>query len=234
MNLKIGTLFIVSIPIGHPKDITLRALDTLSSVDFIICEDIRNASRLLKQSNIEEKSFLILNEHNERDDVSHIINELIQGKNCALISDCGTPVFADPGHHLIAQATEFGIPVKPIPGVSSLMTALSLADRELHQFYFAGFLPREKQDRQAALFKLKKQSVPCVLMDTPYRMVALLEDIKKTFSPSQEILLATDLTQKSEEIYRGTVKEVLEQLKKPKAEFILVLYNTGNTYGKKK
>ena len=234
MNLKIGSLYIVSIPIGHPKDITLRALDILSSVDFIICEDIRNASRFLKKSDLEEKPLLVLNEHNEKDDISHIVDELLQGKKCALISDCGTPVFADPGHHLIAQAIDFGIPVKPIPGVSSLMTALSLADRELHQFYFAGFLPRDKQERQLSMQQLKRQSVPIILMDTPYRMVAILEDVAKIFSPNQEILLATDLTQKTEWIYRGSVKHVLQELRKPKAEFILIVYNKGKPYGKKR
>ena len=234
MNLKSGSLFIVSIPIGHPKDITLRALDILSSVDFIICEDIRNSSRFLKQSKLDEKPLLVLNEHNEKNDLSHIMDELLHGKKCALISDCGTPVFADPGHHLIAQAVEFGIPVKPIPGVSSLMTAISMADRELHQFYFAGFLPRDKQERLLALQKLKKQSVPIIVMDTPYRMVAVLEDIKKVFSANQEILLATDLTQKTEWIYRGSVTQILHELRKPKAEFILIIYNKGNIYGKKK
>jgi 16S rRNA (cytidine1402-2'-O)-methyltransferase len=234
MNLKIGSLFIVSIPIGHPKDITLRALDILSTVDFIICEDIRNASRFLKQSNLDQKPMLVLNEHNENDDISHIIDELLHGKKCALISDCGTPVFADPGHHLIAQASEYGVPIKPIPGVSSLMTALSLADRELHQFYFAGFLPRDKQERLAAIQKLKNQSVPVVIMDTPYRMISVLEDVKKVFSPGQEILLATDLTQKTEWIYRGSVKQVLQDLRKPKAEFMLIVYNKGIRHGKKK
>ncbi|MBI9049244.1 MAG: 16S rRNA (cytidine(1402)-2'-O)-methyltransferase [Anaerolineaceae bacterium] len=227
MNFKPGKLYLVSIPIGNPKDITLRALDILSSVDFIICEDIRNASRLLKKCSLDEKPFMVLNEHNEKKDADLVVNDLLIGKNAALISDCGTPVFADPGHHLIRYAVQSSIPIVPIPGVSSLMAALSLVDRQLHQFYFAGFLPRDKQERLLALKKLKAQQVAIVIMDTPYRMQAVLQDIAKVFSPNQEILLATDLTQKTEQIYRGHVREVQTNIQKQKAEFILVIYNTG-------
>ncbi len=227
MQSKIGTLYIVAIPIGHPKDITLRALDVLSSVDMIICEDIRNASRFLKQCGLAEKPFAILSEHNEKQEADTLIEQLLLGNNAALISDCGTPVFADPGYELIRQASQAGIRVIPLPGPSSLITALSLLDRPLNQFIFGGFLPREKNERLAALRALKAHNMPIIIMDTPYRLEMLLLDVSKVFSPSQEILLAADMTQTTEKIYRGKVVDVLESLEKKKAEFILVIYLSG-------
>jgi 16S rRNA (cytidine1402-2'-O)-methyltransferase len=220
-----GKLFIVATPIGHPKDITLRAMETLSRVDFIICEDIRNASRLLKQCGIENKPFAELNEHNETDQAQEMVSRLLDGESAALISDCGTPVFADPGTKLINYATSSGIEVVPIPGPSSLITALSVLDRPFTQFVFGGFLPRDKNERINALKILKGYRLPIILMDTPYRLEALLTDVSKIFSPRQQILLATDLTLKTENIYRGTIQEVQQSLVKNKAEFILVLYS---------
>jgi 16S rRNA (cytidine1402-2'-O)-methyltransferase len=227
MQSEIGTLYIVAIPIGHPKDITLRALDILSSVDMIICEDVRNASRFLKQCGLAEKPFAILSEHTEKLDAGSLVEQLLLGKKAALISDCGTPVFADPGYELIRQATKSGIRVIPLPGPSSLITALSLLDRPLNQFVFGGFLPRENDKRIAALRALKAHGMPIIIMDTPYRLEMLLVDVSKVFSPSQEIMLAVDMTQTTEKIYRGSVTDVLESLEKNKAEFILVIYSSG-------
>ena len=227
MQSEIGTLYVVAIPIGHPKDITLRALDILSAVDMIICEDVRNASRFLKQCGLAEKPFAVLSEHNEKMDTGSLIEQLLLGKNAALISDCGTPVFADPGYELIRQAVQSGIQVIPLPGPSSLITALSVLDRPLNQFIFGGFLPRENDKRLTALRSLKAHNLPVIIMDTPYRLEMLLVDVSKVFSPSQEIMLATDLTQTTEKIYRGSVTDVLESLEKKKAEFILVIYTSG-------
>jgi 16S rRNA (cytidine1402-2'-O)-methyltransferase len=227
MMSEIGTLYIVATPIGHPRDITLRALDVLSSVDILICENVRNASRLLKQCGLEEKPFAVLSEHNEKQDANSLIEQLILGKNAALISDCGTPVFADPGWELIRLATLAAIPVVSIPGPSSLITALSLLDRPLHQFVFGGFLPREKSERIAALNALKAHKLPIIVMDTPYRLEMLLMDVSKVFSPGQEILLASDLTQSTEKIYRGKVVDILNILEKKKAEFILIIHLAG-------
>ena len=224
MTQQPGNLYIVATPIGHPKDITLRALDTLKQVDFIICEDIRNASRLFKQCDLEMKPAVVLSEHNENNDAADIAARILMGEDAALISDCGTPVFADPGTRLIESAASLGVRVIPLPGASSLMATLSVLDRTLHQFVFGGFLPRDKSERLTALKNLKALRKSLVIMDTPYRMEAVLSDVNKIFSSKQQILLATDLTLKSEHIYRGTVGEIQNSLIKNKAEFILVIY----------
>jgi 16S rRNA (cytidine1402-2'-O)-methyltransferase len=218
-----GELFIVATPIGNPADITLRALDVLKSVDAIICEEVRQGSTLLKKLKIEPKELIALNEHNEPEQAADIILRLFNKQNLALISDCGTPVFADPGHYLVQQAVEAGIPVIPIPGPSSLMAALSVLEFNIPRFIFGGFLPREADLRRRELHRLRGLGIPVILMDTPYRLESLLDDVSKTFGKGQPVTLACDLTLVTEKIYRGSISEVRQQVGKKKAEFILVI-----------
>jgi 16S rRNA (cytidine1402-2'-O)-methyltransferase len=218
-----GSLFIVATPIGNPADITLRALEVLKSVDAIICEETRLGSTLLKRLGITPTELIPLNEHNEPEQAAEIILRLFNKQNLALISDCGTPVFADPGHYLVQQAADVGIPVIPIPGPSSLMAALSVLEFNMTRFVFGGFLPREADLRRRELHRLRGLGMPVVLMDTPYRLESLLDDVAKTFGKGQPVTLACDLTLKSEKIYRGSIGEVRQQAGKRKAEFILVI-----------
>jgi 16S rRNA (cytidine1402-2'-O)-methyltransferase len=220
----IGKLYMVATPIGNLLDITLRALETLRKVDAIICEEIREGSSLLKKLEIQPKELLTLNEHNEADAVPELLMRLINGQTMALITDCGTPVFADPGHALILAAHESGVQVIPIPGVSSLMTALSILDFSPKQFYFAGFLPPKPEPRRAELLRLRAMRISVILMDTPYRMAALLQDSAKAFGKNHLATLATDLTLPSERIYRGTLGEISQQAGPRKAEFILIIH----------
>jgi len=220
-----GMLFVVATPIGNDADITLRAIETLNSVDAIICEDSRRASTLLKRLNIGNKELVVLDEHNEKERTAEIIRRLHRNQKLALISDAGTPVFADPGHYLISQAIEFGIPVSPIPGPSSLMAALSLLPFKLDRYVYGGFLSRNPEQRRKELHQLRTLRMPVVLMDTPYRLGALLEDVSKIFGKSQQVTLAADLTTANETIYRGSIQEVQNQVQKRKAEFILVLHS---------
>ncbi|MAT43817.1 MAG: 16S rRNA (cytidine(1402)-2'-O)-methyltransferase [Anaerolineaceae bacterium] len=217
-------LYIVSTPIGNWEDITLRALNILKEIDVLICEEFRPASTLLKKLDLPKKEMISLNEHNEKEVANDIIQRIILGEKMALISDCGTPVFADPGHYLINQAAEFGIKVIPIPGASSLMATLSILDFKLEQFYFAGFLPREKQDRAKALLALKGYNVPIVLMDTPYRLEKLLTEVGKTFGPNRKATLAINITQENEQYLRGSLKDLQRQVQGRKAEFMLVVH----------
>lgn len=225
---KPGALYIVATPIGNWDDITIRAINTLKGVDLIVCEEIREGSTLLKKLDIPQINLLEINEHNEKEQVPNLINQLIAGMEMALISDCGTPVFADPGHFLIEQAAMFNIKIIPIPGASSLMATLSVLDFEIKEFHYAGFLPREKELRQKALMTLRKISIPIVLMDTPYRLIKLLEEVGKTFGKNRRITLATDITMSSEKIYRGTIAEVLNHIHSQKAEFVLVIHPGRN------
>jgi 16S rRNA (cytidine1402-2'-O)-methyltransferase len=223
MNPDIGCLYIIATPIGNYEDITLRAINLLKEVDIIICEEPRQASTLLKKINVTPKELLSLNEHNEEEEASRILTNLFLGKKLALISDCGTPVFSDPGSTLIRTCVENGIKVIPIPGASSLMSTLSILDFKLEKFHFAGFLPRESSQRMSELSRLKTIKYPIILMDTPYRLAKLLEELENTFGKGVQITLACDLTLPSETIYRGSLGVVRKQAGARKAEFILVL-----------
>jgi len=183
--MKIGCLYIVATPIGNYKDITLRALEVLGDADAVICEEFRLASTLLKKLEIPSKELLQLNEHNESERAPELLQLLLSGKHLALISDCGTPAFADPGTQLIKLALEFQVPVVPIPGVSSLMALISVSPLSMDRFYFAGFLPRKTPQRQQELKALQRMNVPIILMDTPYRLEKLLQEIRGTFGKNR-------------------------------------------------
>jgi 16S rRNA (cytidine1402-2'-O)-methyltransferase len=217
-----GKLYIVATPIGHPKDITLRALEILKQVDAIICEEYRQGSRLLNQLSIE-KELVTLNEHNEAQEAPNLVKRLLGGESLAIISDAGTPVFADPGQHLLTLLYQAHIPVTPIPGPASLMAALSLCDFSIDHFFFAGFPPRKSPQREGFLEKFSHETVPVVLMDTPYRMTKLLQEVQFVFGKEQQILLACDLTLKKEMILRGRVGDILLKVAGQKREFILIV-----------
>ena len=220
---KFSKLYIVATPIGNPQDITLRAIETLRSVDAVICEERKDGSRLLKQLEIIGKPLIELNEHNESDMIQQVLIELMNGRNMALVSDCGTPVFSDPGKQLLKLMSEMRIKVVPVPGASSLMAALSVCPFDMENFTFLGFLPPKTEQRAAVLQKHKFSECPLILMDTPYRLVKLLDEVSRTFGRQQQIFLALDLTLPSEMTYLGTVQDVAAQVQGRKAEFILIL-----------
>jgi 16S rRNA (cytidine1402-2'-O)-methyltransferase len=223
-NIKLGVLYIVATPIGNPRDITLRAVDILKEADAVICEDRKTGSKLAKSLGIEIKEWIEANEHNESQ-VGDVLQErLLTGASIALITDCGTPVFSDPGAKLIERALGIGVRVIPVPGASSLMATLSILELPLLKFYFAGFLPRQPEERQSMLDYLRKMHVPIILMDTPYRMDSILKDVIKVFGSGKRAVLASDLTLPGEKIYRGNLGEIYKQAGGKKAEFMLVLY----------
>ena len=224
MMIKQGKLFIVATPIGNFGDISLRALETLKSADAVACEEFREGSTLLKKLGIGEKKLMILNEHNEKEGTEEIFQALLSGQTIALVSDCGTPAFADPGTRLVKQCMEYGIPVSSVPGASSLMAAISLSPFPLKEFYFAGFLPKGESERRDKLAFLKTQKIPIVLMDTPYRMGKLLNEIGISFGRNRIITLAVDLTMPSESLLHGPVGEILKKMQGRKNEFILIVH----------
>lgn len=221
-QIRTGKLYIVATPIGHPKDITLRALEILKSVDAVICEELRQGSKLLHQLGVENV-LLPLNEHNEAFEAQNIMVRLAKGETMAIISDAGTPIFADPGRYLLELLYQAGIPVSPVPGPASLMAALSLCDFSIDRFVFAGFPPRKTEQRESFLARYKSESVPVVFMDTPYRLTKLLEEVAAVFGKDQDILLACDLTLKKEAVFRGSVRSILAQVTGQKREFILIV-----------
>jgi len=221
---SIGNLYIVATPIGNPLDITLRALEVLRSVDAVICEDRREGSKLAKNIGVDIKEWIEINEHNEADSGNYIQDLLIHGTNLALISDCGTPVFSDPGAKIIERALGLGANIIPIPGASSLMTALSIMDIPLPTFHFAGFLPRQPVKRQKTMDQLRKLNIPIIIMDTPYRLNAVIKDAIRSFGSIKNSVLACDLTMPNEKIYRGTLGEIGKMVNGKKVEFILIIY----------
>jgi len=228
------SLYVVSLPIGNPDDITLRAIEILKKVDFLICEEFKVARKLLKRLDLQKELYNI-NEHNEKSDSEEIIQLLLQGQSAALFSDCGTPLFADPGTHLVSSCHHSGIKVVPVPGASSLLSALAMAGVEIKQFYYAGFLPRNSEERRSEMRRFKDSKCPVVIYDTPYRLVPLLEDLHKEVSGSRNISLMISLTQPDERIIKGSLASVLKQVKAQpfKKEYVLVLEPPLLTFHKK-
>ncbi|MBU2512828.1 16S rRNA (cytidine(1402)-2'-O)-methyltransferase [bacterium] len=218
------SLFIVSLPIGNPEDITLRAISVIKEADFIICEEFKNGRIILKSLNIE-KDLYCLNEHNEQSESDPIIQKLLHGQKAALFSDCGTPLFADPGTHLVNRCVELGIRVVPVPGASSILAALVVAGIPIKQFYFAGFLSRKSDERKKEISTLAQFTCPIIIYDTPYRLKALLSDLQTELSPTRQIIIAFSLTQPQEKVVRGSIAEISKELgnKPPKQEFVLIL-----------
>lgn len=224
---KVGCLYIVATPIGNFGDITLRAIETLRKVDGIICEEARIGTTLLKKLEIPAKELILLNEHNEHEKAADLVVRIAKGESFALIADCGTPVFADPGAFLVQQISLMELPVSPVPGASSLMGALSVLDFKLERFHFAGFLPRDPNQRRKQLESLRYLKMAIVIMDTPYRLGTILDDVGKVFGSGQRITLAMDITLPSETILRGRQDEIRKRVGPRKAEFILIIHPPG-------
>lgn len=219
-------LYIVSTPIGNYEDITLRALNILKEVDFIICEEFKEARRLLSKYSIEKELFS-LNEHNEDESSREVLRKIKEGKSAALISDCGTPLFSDPGTQLVQMCIQANINLVPVPGASSIMSALVGAGFKLDKFYFAGWLSPKSDIRKKELLRFKNIKEILVLMETPYRLKALLSDITKIFSNKVNIVVAFDLTLPNEQFLRGTAAQILKiaDEKNLKGEFVLLIDN---------
>jgi 16S rRNA (cytidine1402-2'-O)-methyltransferase len=219
-------LFLVSTPIGNYDDITLRALNVLRNSDIIICEEYKEARRLLSHYKIE-KELIALNEHNENEVVDEILLKILDGKSVALISDCGTPLFSDPGHLLVEVCISQKIDIVPVPGANSLLPALIGSGFDFEKFYYYGWLSPKKDIRRKELLDLKKRKELIVLMDTPYRLHRLLEDVVKFFGKDIPVALAFQLTMKDEKFYRGTAEKVLSIAEKQnlKGEFVLIVNN---------
>ncbi|MBS1904630.1 MAG: 16S rRNA (cytidine(1402)-2'-O)-methyltransferase [Bacteroidetes bacterium] len=219
-----GTLFIVSTPIGDPRDITLRAIDVLRTCDLIACEEPKPARALLRRLEID-KPLHFLNEHTTGTAETDIITELEAGKNIALISDCGTPLLADPGDALVSECIARQIPVVSVPGASSVLAALVVSGFSLRQFSFIGFLPREKDRRATAVRELRTRTETLVLLEAPYRLQQVLSDLAHGLPVERRACVALDLTLAGERILRGTIGEICDYFAAHpfKGEFVIVI-----------
>ncbi len=217
------SLTLVSVPIGHPDDISLRALNLLREAEVVIGEETKPLFQLLKHHQIPRPAVAeFLNEHSKDVDYDFFVG-LCRKKKVVLVTDCGTPGFCDPGALLVKRCRQEKIAVTSAPGASSLMVLLSLSGLELKEFYFRGFLPANNEKRRQELLQLKKVKVPLVLMDTPYRFRALLEDLRDTHNQSR-CVIGINLTQDNEQIIDSSLAQLNISTLPEKAEFILVVY----------
>ncbi len=218
------SLTLIATPIGNPGDISLRALETLKECELIIGEERRELMPFLKSHGLEKKPVDFLNEHSRPADLEHFLKECRE-KKVGLVSDCGTPGFCDPGADLVAACRAEKISVHAVPGASSLMTLVSLAGVRLNSFLFLGFLPAESSERKKAIEEVKREKRPVILMDTPYRLAKLLQELAVAI-PNRRCILGCELTKSTEAVFEGTIKVVSQQVGESKSEFVLLLYST--------
>ncbi len=225
MELTQGKLFVVATPLGNMKDITLRAIETLQAVDFVLAEDSREANKLLTALKIK-KEVVVYHQHTSDTTRLHIFERLKRGEDAALITDAGTPGISDPGNELIHFLTTFDAKqeVTPIPGASAVTALLSVCGFPSQQFTFLGFLPKKKQSK---LFKnLQDLEFPFVFFESPHRIIKSLEMLKEYFSENTHVCLGRELTKIHETIIRGNLDYVLLELKKNlpvKGEIVVVV-----------
>lgn len=213
-------LTIVPTPIGNLKDITLRALEVLKSVDAIICEDTRRTGILLHHYEIS-KPLLVLNDYNEARSIEQIIEKLNSGQNLALVSDAGTPLVSDPGYKLVRECIALGIPVDSLPGPSSVITALTLSGLPPDKFLFVGYPPEKSGKRTKWLEELPKTGT-IIMFVSPHKLHRTLEDIKVVFGDIP-VVLAHELTKIHQSVESKLTSEWLKTLKTPKGEYILLI-----------
>lgn len=222
-----GRLSLVTTPIGDYHDITIRALRILEETPYLVCEDTKETSKLLRFFNLK-KELHLLNEHNEDEAVSECIKQLLAGTDIALVSDCGTPAFADPGLKLVNECINYNISIDFIHGANSVISAVTVSGFDISRFYFYGFLSPKKELRVKELKNISSLPHPVILMDTPYRLKNLITDLNEVI-PDREIFLAMNLSTSREKHLRGKAPELLDELQhlfgedKPKAEFIVVV-----------
>lgn len=215
-------LFVVSTPIGNLKDITLRAIETLKSVDMIAAEDTRHTKILLDAHQIQKplSSFF---EHNQTKKAGYFLGLLKQGKTIALVTDAGTPGISDPGYSLIRLAQENDIRVCVVPGVSACITALTASGLPAHRFIFEGFLPPKTQARRNKLLSLKEEKATLIFYESPHRLIKALQDMQEVWD-DPVIVVARELTKKFEEVRKDRASLLIEHFSRhaPKGEIVLL------------
>jgi len=221
-----GVLYVVSTPIGNLEDLSRRAIDQLTLADVIVCEDKRHSITLLKHYSIK-KPLLSYHDHSSEYDRQAILSRLAQGQRVALISDAGTPTIADPGYKLIQIVLEAGYEVLPVPGMSACIVALSVSGLPSDRFSFEGFLPAKSEARLKRLQRLSEADRTLIFYESPHRIVDCLGDLLSAFGETRKLCMARELTKSFETFLRGSVADVLEQVKSDvnqrKGEIVLVV-----------
>jgi len=218
-------LYPIAIPIGNNDDITLRAINILQNVDVVIGEERNTTEIFLKRNRVTNKEIIVLNEHNEKNEAISILHYLINNDSqAALISENGTPCIADPGASLVNLFHEYGLPVVPIPGASSIMAALMSAGIVQNCFQFTGFLSPKTEIRRQEIKNFLKITIPIIILETPYRRKVLLHDLQTICGAQKKIVFAYKLTMPDELIIKSTVEDVIKRTNDlQKGEFVIIL-----------
>lgn len=221
-----GTLYIVATPIGNLSDLSQRAIEVLTQVDIIACEDTRHTQRLLSAYSIKNKT-LSMHDHNERQRQDYIATLLQEGKSLALVSDAGTPLISDPGFHLVRHCRQLGLSVSPVPGACAAIAALSVAGLPTDRFTFEGFLPSKSGARQSTLANLLEEPRTMVFYDAPRRAIDTVADIVKVLGGERYVVIARELTKTFETVHSDTAANLLAWLQEDpnqlKGEMVLII-----------
>ena len=219
-----GMLYLVPTPIGNLGDISTRCRETLEQADFIAAEDTRVSLKLLNHLGIK-KSLVSYFEHNKTAKGDMIVQRILAGETCALVSDAGSPAISDPGEELVKQCAEAGITVCAIPGPCAVITALSISGQSTGRFCFEGFLSTAKKSRREHLESLVNESRTMIFYEAPHKLLATLEDMAAVFGADRPISLCRELTKLHEEVVRTTLGAAIEKYTEtpPKGEFVLVV-----------
>ncbi|MCI8539247.1 MAG: 16S rRNA (cytidine(1402)-2'-O)-methyltransferase [Oscillospiraceae bacterium] len=219
-----GILYLVPTPIGNLGDLSQRIVDTLAEADFIAAEDTRVSIKILNHLGLK-KPMMSYYRHNTETSGPAILNRLLAGENCALVTDAGTPAISDPGEELVRLCADSGVEVVAIPGPCALVTALAVSGLPTGRFTFEGFLAMNKKNRKRHLDALKLEERTMIFYEAPHKLVSTLEDLGDAFGPDRRISLCRELTKLHEEVRRTTLGQALEycRLNSPKGEFVLVV-----------
>lgn len=221
-----ATLYVVATPIGNVGDITLRALNVLSLVDAIACEDTRNTAHLLTRYGLT-KELIAAHEHNEREAAQRLIERLHAGQRIALVSDAGTPAVSDPGARIVDAVRAAGLRVTPLPGASAVVGALSASGLVNDRFYFVGFLPSKPRQREAALRELLHVEATLAFYEAPHRIADTIAALGTVFEPQRQVVFARELTKLFEEVHRCALADAPAWLAADphhlKGEFVVLL-----------
>ena len=219
-----GTLYLVATPIGNLGDFSPRAVETLSTVDFIAAEDKRVSLKLLNHFEIK-KPMVSYHEHNRAAAGEEILQRLLGGESCALVTDAGTPAISDPGEDLVKQCAQAGVTVCAIPGPCAVITALSISGQSTGRFCFEGFLSTSKKSRREHLDALVQEQRTMIFYEAPHKLLSTLEDMAAVFGADRPISLCRELTKLHEEVVRTTLGQAIEKYTQqpPKGEFVLVV-----------
>ena len=227
-----GKLYLCATPIGNLEDITFRVLRILQEVDLIGAEDTRHSIKLINHFEIKTP-MTSYHEYNKVDKAKYLVNEMLNGKNIALITDAGTPGISDPGEELVRQCIDAGIEVSSVPGPAACITALTMSGQATRRFAFEAFLPSDKKERALVLEELKEETRTMIIYEAPHHLLKTLKELYEVLG-DRSITLCKELTKLHEKIRKTTISELIAEYEvtEPKGEHVLVI--AGKTFKEKK